>query len=170
MQTAKEIAQYIICVSDLVGAEPVTPLRLQKLLYFCQAVHLKRHNQPLFNEDFVRWDYGPVIKDIYNDYKKYERNVIDVERQLDSFNLTRDEESTVIDTLRAFNDDSTAKLVNITHDISSPWNYGEANTIITKNSIKDMPLRKVLTTDQIVDSLEVDGYTDQNGYLILGAE
>lgn len=36
-------------------------LKLQKLLYLCQLVHLGRHSIPLMDEIFEAWDYGPVL-------------------------------------------------------------------------------------------------------------
>ena len=66
MTTAFEVAKYIT------KSLPVDNLKLQKLLYYSQAVHLVLHNkEPLFKEDIEAWDYGPVVPPVYQRYKEY---------------------------------------------------------------------------------------------------
>ncbi len=170
MTTASEVAKYLIYVSHIVNAEPITNMRLQKLLYFCQATYLKRYNTPMFNDSFERWEYGPVIRTIYKEYDKYANQVIPSETLLESFSLSEPEKDTVIDVLRTLDKYSTAYLVDLTHKKESPWSKGELNTVISKNDIKDTQLKYIPTTDEIVNSLDVEGYTDEYGYVVLGAE
>ncbi|OQP53774.1 hypothetical protein A4H97_23045 [Niastella yeongjuensis] len=49
----------------------VTQMKLQKLVYFAQGAHLAKHGTPLINETFQAWLYGPVIPEIYQDFKFY---------------------------------------------------------------------------------------------------
>jgi len=49
----------------------VTQMKLQKLVYFAQGVHLAKYHKPLINETFQAWMYGPVIPEIYQDFKLY---------------------------------------------------------------------------------------------------
>jgi len=43
----------------------LTHLQLQKLLYLAHMVHLGRTGEPLVDEDFEAWMYGPVIPSLY---------------------------------------------------------------------------------------------------------
>ncbi len=43
----------------------LTPMQLQKLLYYCQAHHLAKLGTPLFEEDFEAWPTGPVCPMLY---------------------------------------------------------------------------------------------------------
>jgi uncharacterized phage-associated protein len=45
-------------------------MKLQKLCYYCQAWHLAKSGQPLFKEDFARWDYGPVCRELFSQHRK----------------------------------------------------------------------------------------------------
>lgn len=54
----------------------ITPMKLQKLIYFVYRDYLKRTQRPLFNERFETWRYGPVIPSVYNEFKKYGSNAI----------------------------------------------------------------------------------------------
>jgi len=50
----------------------VDKLKLQKLLYYTQAVSLVRFNKPAFDAIIEAWDYGPVVPDVYKKIKKYD--------------------------------------------------------------------------------------------------
>ena len=45
--------------------EEVTPGALQKLLYFIQGVYMARYKEPIFEEDCIIMDRGPVYPDVY---------------------------------------------------------------------------------------------------------
>lgn len=50
----------------------LTPMKVQKLLFYTQSWHLRFHNgQPLFDDNFERWKFGPVIPSIYHELKPY---------------------------------------------------------------------------------------------------
>jgi uncharacterized phage-associated protein len=65
MDKALDVANYII------GNIEVDPLKLQKLLFYTQAVALVKHGIPAFSDPIEAWDYGPVVRSVYDDYKKY---------------------------------------------------------------------------------------------------
>ena len=49
----------------------VSPMKLQKLVYFLYAEYLYNENDHLFAERFEAWKYGPVLDDIYQAFKEY---------------------------------------------------------------------------------------------------
>jgi uncharacterized phage-associated protein len=72
---AANVAQYIVKFFQECE-DPVTNLKLQKLLYYVQGWHLGIYNKPIFNEDFQAWVHGPVIPEIYFQYKENSWNPI----------------------------------------------------------------------------------------------
>lgn len=54
----------------------ITPLQLQKILYFISSHYAKVSNKKLINEDFETWTYGPVLPSIYHEFKVYGANPI----------------------------------------------------------------------------------------------
>ena len=56
----RKIVEYILIT------EKMTNLRLQKILYFIQAFSLISTGHPLFKEDILAWQYGPVVKEVYD--------------------------------------------------------------------------------------------------------
>jgi uncharacterized phage-associated protein len=49
----------------------LTPMKLQKLLFYVQSWHLKLYNEPLVDDFFAKWRYGPVIPSLYHEVKGY---------------------------------------------------------------------------------------------------
>lgn len=54
----------------------ITPLKLQKLVYFLYATYLKATNEKLFSEQFEVWTKGPVVPSIYTSFSSYGDNPI----------------------------------------------------------------------------------------------
>jgi uncharacterized phage-associated protein len=113
MTTALEVAKYII------KSLPVDNLKLQKLLYYSQAVYLVLHNkEPLFMEDIEAWDYGPVVPPVYQMYKQYGFEIISPADDESTLNF---EEMKAVDmTLACFGVLSGPLLINQTHG-EPPW-------------------------------------------------
>ena len=44
----------------------VSPLRLQKFLYYCQGWSLALLGEPLFRQPIEAWKHGPVVREVYN--------------------------------------------------------------------------------------------------------
>lgn len=55
----------------------VTNLALQKYLYFIQLWNMKANKKPAFADDIEAWRHGPVIRDVYNKFRKYISSPID---------------------------------------------------------------------------------------------
>lgn len=64
MLTVLDIADYILKKE---GA--MTAMKLQKLTYYCQAWFLVKFSKPLFPEDILAWEYGPVVYDLYKAHR-----------------------------------------------------------------------------------------------------
>ena len=49
----------------------VTQMKLQKMVYFAHGYHLAKYGEPLIDEKFEAWKFGPVVEEIYQTYKLY---------------------------------------------------------------------------------------------------
>lgn len=54
----------------------ITPMKLQRLIYFVYRDYLQQTNNSLFNERFKTWKHGPVLSSVYEKFKKYGANAI----------------------------------------------------------------------------------------------
>lgn len=136
-----DVAKYIIhyCHTNNIY---ITNLKLQKLLYFCEAIYLLefRGKRACFNESIVAWQYGPVVKEAYFEYSLYGSSEIKdvsssetrLESKLHNVSIIKD----VLDSLAKLD---AFELVDITHS-QNPWinAYGTYNGApISKKSIYD---------------------------------
>ncbi len=60
---------------------PITPLKLQKLVYFLYKQYLQKTGERLFSEQFETWKHGPVIPNIYTEFSSYGDNPIETYAQ-----------------------------------------------------------------------------------------
>ncbi|MCL2593653.1 MAG: DUF4065 domain-containing protein [Defluviitaleaceae bacterium] len=54
----------------------MSPMKLQKLVYFVYKRYLQETKKPLFSERFATWKYGPVQENVYNEFKEFGANDI----------------------------------------------------------------------------------------------
>lgn len=101
---------------------PVDNLKLQKLLYYCQAVHLVRVGEVLFEDQIEAWRYGPVIPSIYRKYKQFGFEIIKSEETdlSEPVSLCPEQMTTIDMVLEYYGAMSAVRLVNETHS-ESPW-------------------------------------------------
>jgi len=113
MAAALNVAKYII------KSLPTDNLKLQKLLYYSQAVYLVLNDKrPLFPEDIEAWDYGPVVPPVYREYKKYGVDII--EDRGNAVSLLPEEEKAVNLVLEDLGSMTGTELINQTHR-ETPW-------------------------------------------------
>lgn len=60
------VIQYLLS-----QCEDITPLALQKALYYIQGFYFAFYQTFLFTEDCQAWVHGPVYRDIYSRYRDY---------------------------------------------------------------------------------------------------
>ena len=68
MESVKRVASYIAQRYKKEFGERISEMKLHKLLYFTQRESLIQLGEPLFNEEFLAWKYGPVIPSIRSLY------------------------------------------------------------------------------------------------------
>ena len=64
MANVFDVAEYIL---SKIGKTPT--MKLQKLVYYCQAWSLAWDGEPLFLEDFEAWSNGPVCPELFETHK-----------------------------------------------------------------------------------------------------
>ena len=60
----RDAAKYLISLSYGDECYSLTPLKLQKILYYAQGWSYVWDGVPLFEEEFEAWQYGPVNRQI----------------------------------------------------------------------------------------------------------
>lgn len=57
-------------MKHFVQKQNIDHLKLQKVLYFAQAISLAVYDEPLFDEEIEAWPLGPVIPSVYQAFKQ----------------------------------------------------------------------------------------------------
>ncbi len=104
--------------------EEVTPLMLQKILYFIQGLSYAINNKPMFYEECEAWVHGPVYREVYDMFKDFKYNPIDDVRFVIFEGITdqlTNEDKKIIDLVsNTFGMYSGKMLEKITHK-EDPW-------------------------------------------------
>lgn len=74
--SALDVANYIVWYVDKNQLGTITPLKLQKILYYVYTSYLQKHNTPLFEDNIEKWQYGPVVTEVYHTFKMHGFNHI----------------------------------------------------------------------------------------------
>lgn len=71
MIPARKVAKYFLSKVEEDIGDGISNLKLQKLVYYAQAYHLAMYGEPLFGERVEAWEHGPVVPELYREYKIY---------------------------------------------------------------------------------------------------
>lgn len=119
MYQAIDVAEYILYYYNSRDI-PISNLKLQKILYFLQAEFLILKKHPLFGDDLLAWDFGPVVLSVYRKYARFAGAPIFLyaeEWQGNLFNSDKKIVNNVLDCLKGY---SAASLTDIIH-CQTPW-------------------------------------------------
>ena len=134
MLSAKKVAEYFLSLSDEDLGDMISNLKLQKLCYYAQGFSLALYNKPLFKEEIVAWNHGPVVPELYREYKEYGANGIPVPN-VDLTKYTKEEKELMNEVYTVYGQFSAWKLVNMTHS-EAPWNNTNINEVISHENMK----------------------------------
>lgn len=151
----KAIANYFIDLAKQDDAA-LTPMKLQKLIYFAHGWHLAIKGEPLINQPIEAWQYGPVIPSVYHEFKDLGRNSIDryatdlSVREGLTFSLytprIAEEDSFSKDLLdeiyKAYGQYGAIQLSNLTHTKDSPWDQVWSEGVPMGKDIDDGIIRE----------------------------
>lgn len=129
------------------SGRPLTPIEVQKLLYFLEGWHLALVDEPLFDEDFIVWKHGPVIESVYNRLKRFgaapaPRAEIAAPYGAELGERTLDLAQRVFETYR---EHDPGALVGLTHLPGTPWDEARRSNGVPKktNSSVVIPKTKI---------------------------
>lgn len=145
MVNSLDIARYFILRAYEDGREAyMTNMKVQKLLYYVQSLHLALYNEPLFAEEIQAWRYGPVCPPAYQLYSKFEAEQLPVPRWDELTGFSEEIQSLLEEVWENFGAYHAYLLSDMTHQ-EFPW----------KKARKDLPpsaasQEKILLSDMQV--------------------
>ena len=136
------VIQYL-----LYQCEDITPLALQKALYYIQGFHFAFYRTFLFSEDCQAWTHGPVYRDIYFRYRDYRFDPIEKTTTFDTSVFSASEKAicdSVINNICCY---SGRILERFTHN-EAPW-------LTTRGDLPDSA-----PSDRIIEKSVIGAYFD----------
>lgn len=164
------IAEYIIMKS-----KEITPLALQKILYYAQGFYKTFFGEFLFNDDCEAWVHGPVYTRIYDKYKSFKSTNIPVNIDYDFSDIIDDEKRELLDVIiKCFGYYNGKALEKMSH-YETPWINARkglsinenSNNIIKKDDIEEY-FYKVKEKYDMLNVLEIKKYSEEQFNRVIG--
>lgn len=120
MAKVMDVAKYLINQSTPGTQVNITNLKLQKLLYYAQGFNLAIKDKALFEEEIEAWVHGPVVPEVYSEFKEYTYNEINGIYDKKEIVLTKEEIDLLDNMWNIFQSYSGKVLEEMTHN-EEPW-------------------------------------------------
>jgi uncharacterized phage-associated protein len=129
--TALQVANEFLRIAKKHDS-PITPMKLQKLVYFAHGWSLGIFDKPLIDEQIEFWAYGPVIDSVYHEFKRFgNREITELATRDYDFEtgefiepepIRNEEDMKLLNKIWDVYGGFTAiQLSNLTHDAGTPW-------------------------------------------------
>lgn len=151
------------------SGKPVTPMKLQKLIYLAHGIHLARYGKSLIVENIEAWAYGPVVPKVYDFFKSWgNQPIVDnvefrlsvgghiLDSNLDIFTDELDE--TINYAWGIAKDLSGIQLSNWSHSVGSPWE--QSYTVENRNQ----PIDNGMIGDYFRNTMKIGYEYDQQAH------
>lgn len=159
---------YLISKHIIAKIGDITPLALQKILYYIDGFSSIFLEKNIFEDNCEAWVHGPVYRQIYDRFKVYQYHSIDKEDFLNYETITGISESEinlVDEIINSFGCYSGKILEEMTHQ-SIPWklarvgkNIDENSNQIIKKEDMDLFFRDVCKKYKITSITEISKYS-----------
>lgn len=142
------LSKYIVNRIHEMG-HSVSHLKLQKLLYYCDAWHMVYFNgSQLISDDFEAWMHGPVVREVWNYHREESVLYDDIQPTHLGFSvgdiLSEEQIEVVDDVLEEYGKRTAYYLESLTHN-ELPWKKarrGYASSDRCEETISKVIMRK----------------------------
>lgn len=115
--TAMTVANYLVAFSQKHG-DPMTNLKLQKLLYYAEGWFLALHGRSLFADTIQAWPRGPAVYRVWKTYSDYQWKPI--RKSVAPPDVSRMAEDHLEELMAEYGNFSAYTLERMTHE-EPPW-------------------------------------------------
>ena len=144
-------AANVLNIASFFVKRGVSPLKLQKLLYYAQVWFFVKHNNRLFSSDIKAWKYGPVVPDIWQLFKFIRRTDRIPPKKLDYYITPHELTNHLQEVCDAYSHLSGSQLVDLTHN-ELPWKLSRIGLLSDQPSNKPVIIFTQTTREFILDN------------------
>ncbi len=126
----RSVANFVLDWAEAHG-QAVTNLEINKIVFFLHAHHLVEFGKPLVSAKIEAWNYGPVFRELYSQFKIFEHSPItnratkiDPEtgsRIVCKENFGTNTQCLIECILPKYAKLSASALVSLSHEVGGPW-------------------------------------------------
>jgi len=129
-QDVRGVANFVLDLAESEGFG-VSNLAINKVVFFLHAHFLVRFGRSLVSAKVEAWNYGPVFRELYREFKSFEdlpitgrAHRVSAEhgrRELCAYQFSQEEQSYLDEIARKYIQLSPRALVAISHEKGGPW-------------------------------------------------
>jgi len=152
MVDPRALANFLLDIADREGV-PLTNLALNKIAYFVHGHYIAKFDKPLIDAKIEAWQYGPVFREIYHQFKVFNKSPISSRAKavdlctgdyhILTYCFEQNEYEFLVEAAMPFIHMRPSALVDLSHAPGGPWHQawfydGDVNPgmQITDESIK----------------------------------
>lgn len=131
MYEARKICNFLLSQYSATAFD-LSNLRLNKLLYFIHGWSLTRRPQGIVRNHFEAWKLGPVIKPVYDTFKKYGESPVSSPAEFVDYStgqtvaipfddIIAADRQLIVQVFDSYAGYSTGQLVALSHQPGGPW-------------------------------------------------
>ncbi len=147
------LADYLLKKVQRPAGETINLMKLNALLYYCEAWSLAIFDRELLAEELQAWDHGPVFPSVWEKLKHKAWNDLDADDLNAAAGLDDETTSLLDDVFRAYGEYSTPELENMIKK-DAPWK--EARRGLPVWDLTKRPINKATMTHFYKIALEAD--------------
>ena len=157
---------YNVALYIIDKLEDITPLSLQKILYFCEGFSKRILNKELFDDTPEAWVYGPVYREIYESFSYYKYNNINYSEILKDYDFRLDaKEKEYLDKMTLIFGCYSGKILREMSHTTTPWidaRKGLTDNVSSNRIIDRKAINKFF--DGICDTYSISSVDDIKKY------
>jgi uncharacterized phage-associated protein len=126
----RAIANFVLDLAQQDGRE-VSNLVVNKVVYFLHAHYLVQFGEPLVSAKVEAWDFGPVFRELYKEFKKFEKGPIKKraqrlsantgEPEICEYKFSHEDGEFLASLTKRYVQLSPTALVALSHEKGGPW-------------------------------------------------
>jgi uncharacterized phage-associated protein len=127
---ARALANLLLDLAEEVGIR-LTHMAIHKIIYYAHGWYLAENNAPLVRQAFEAWDFGPVLKPVYEAFRQTGKKPVTMramhfdpvsgETHVVIAAFSPSDVSFVRNVLRAYGHLDALELSHLTHRTDGPW-------------------------------------------------
>jgi uncharacterized phage-associated protein len=118
--SASDVARYLLAKQDADAGDTISNLKLQKLCYYAQGLAVSVRGEPFFREPVEAWLHGPVVPELYHQYKDHGAEGIPLVEDVDVDAFDPADRMILNDVHAYYGQFSGWRLRQMTHE-EAPW-------------------------------------------------